>query len=255
MSSAEDIAANVAAWTKKNAEYTDGAASRAWANEEITWGQFGVPESELLVLGEVSGLDMVELGCGTAFLSAQLAKAGARPVGVDPTPAQLASARRCMSETGIEFPLVEAPGESVPLPDESFDLALSEHGAATWADPRRWIPEAFRLLRPGGRLAFLHSTPLAYICFPEVGPISTQLHRSYFGLGRTVWDDGSDEVEYQLGHGEWVDVLHGAGFVVERLVELQAPPEARTHGYYADMSVEWARQWPGEEIWVARKPA
>src|SRR5213596_3043283 len=115
----DSVAANVAKWTKQNAAYTD-----------------------------VRGLDVVELGCGTAYLSAWLAKRGARPVGVDPTPAQLATARRMMDETGILFPLVEAPAEAVPLPDASFDLAISEYGASLWADPARWLPEAARLPRP-----------------------------------------------------------------------------------------------------------
>jgi SAM-dependent methyltransferase len=254
MSSPEDLAANVAAWTRKNAEYLDGAAERAWARTEISWGAYGVPESELRVLGDVAGLDVVELGCGTAYFAARLARSGARVVGVDPTPAQLATARRLMAATGIEFPLVEAPGESVPRPDASFDLALSEHGAATWADPHRWIPEAARLLRPGGRLVFLHGTPLAYLCFPETGEITTELHRSYFELGgRIVWEDGAGGVEHQLTHGGWIDVLRHAGFEIERLVELQAPPGAKTHEYYADLTADWAQQWPGEEIWVARK--
>jgi SAM-dependent methyltransferase len=254
LSSDRDVAANVVAWTRRNAEHTDGAAARAWARGEITWGMAGVPESELGVLGDVAELDVVELGCGTAYFSAWLAKRGARVVGVDPTPAQLDTARRLMREIGPEFQLVEAPGEAVPLPDASFDLALSEHGAATWADPHRWIPEAARLLRSGGRLVFLHGTPLAHVCYPEVGPVSTQLHRPYFGLGRTVWDDGSDGVEYQLTHGDWIAVLRDAGFEIERLVELQAAADAEAHAYYVDLTPVWAHRWPGEEIWVARKP-
>lgn len=250
-----DVEANVVAWTRRNAEFTDEAATQSWAHDEIVWGLWGVPESELNVLGDVAGVDVVDLGCGTGYFSAWLAKRGARPVGFDPTPAQLETARRLMRETGLEFPLVEAPGEAVPLPDASFDLALSEHGAAVWADPRRWIPEAERLLRPGGRLVFLHGTPLAFICYPEVGPVTTELHRPYFGLGRTVWDDGSDGVEYQLTHGDWIAVLRESGLEIERLVELQAPPDARAHEYYDDMTADWARQWPSEEIWVARKPA
>jgi SAM-dependent methyltransferase len=250
-----DVEANVAAWTRRNAEYTDGAATTAWAREEITWGMVGVPESKLNILGDVAGLDVVELGCGTAYFSAWLAKHGARPVGVDPTPAQLETARRLMAQTGIEFPLVEAPGENVPLPDASFDLVHSEHGAATWADPYKWIPEAARLLRPGGRLVFLHGTPLAHMCYPEVGAVSTGLHRPYFELGRTVWDDGSDGVEYQLTHADWIAVLRASSFEIERLVELQAPPDRKAHAYYVDMTPEWARQWPGEEIWVVRRPA
>src|SRR6476659_7014869 len=102
---------------------------------------------------------------------------GARPVGVDPTPAQLATARRMQSETGIEFPLVEAAAESVPLPDASFDIALSEYGASLWAVPERWLAEASRLLRPGGRLIFLTNSTLAIICSPDAGPVEERLMR------------------------------------------------------------------------------
>ena len=253
MSSAESVAANIAAWTRRNAEYTDPSAARAWAPAEFRWGKAGVPEAELDVLGDVSGLDIVELGCGTAFVAARLARLGARVVGVDPTPAQLETARRMQRETGLEFPLVEAPGEAVPLPDASFDIAISEHGAAAWADPQQWLPEAYRLLRRGGKLAFLHTSPLAYCCFPDVGQITEQLQRPYFDVHRVIWP-GDDGVEFQLGHGDWIALLRDTGFVVERLIELQATESAVTHEYYNDVPVEWARQWPEEEIWVARKP-
>jgi len=69
---------------------------------------------------------------------------------------QLRFARQCQTEFELRFPLVLGIGEQVPLRDESFDLVISEYGAATWADPHRWIPEAARLLRPGGELVFLH---------------------------------------------------------------------------------------------------
>jgi len=252
--SSSDLERNIAVWTKANADHTDAASARAWASDEIHWGMFRVSEAEVGVLGDVSGLDVVELGCGTAYVSAWLAKRGARVVGVDPTPAQLDTARRLMRETGIEFPLVEAPGESVPLPDASFDLALSEHGAAAWADPYRWIPEAARLLRPGGRLVFLHTSPLAWVCFPDAGEITTELQRPYFGLYRSEWA-GDEGVDFQLTHGDWIAVLRKAGFEIERLLELQAPADAQRHPYYSDVPPEWARQWPNEEIWVARKRA
>jgi SAM-dependent methyltransferase len=124
-----------------------------------------------------------------------------------------------MAETGIDFPLVEAFGEDVPLPDGSFDLAVSEHGAATWADPYRWIPEAARMLRRGGRLVFMHSSPLAMVCSPDEGEIGRTLERPYLGMHRFEWPDGS--VEFQLSHGGWIDVLHENGFEIERLVEVQ----------------------------------
>lgn len=254
MSEPDYVALNRERWTESNAEYTDADAMRSWAKEEITWGVFGVPEAEVGVLGNVDGLDVVELGCGTAYFSAWLAKRGAHAVGVDVTPAQLATASRCMVETGIEFPLVEASAEDVPLPDAGFDLALSEHGASTWCDPHRWIPEAARLLRPGGRLVFLHTTPFAFSHFPDVGDPSKLLQRPYFGMHAFQWTP-EDGIEFQLTYGAWIDVLRGAGFEIERLVELQAPEGASRHEYYTDWDPDWSRSWPSEEIWVARKPA
>jgi SAM-dependent methyltransferase len=249
---ADSVAANVAQWTKQNAEFTDPSASRAWAAEDITWGVFGVPESGVGCLGDVAGLDVVELGCGTAYFSAWLAKRGARPVGVDPTPAQLATARRMQAETGIEFPLVEAAGESVPLPDASFDLALSEYGASLWADPEKWVREAARLLRPAGRLVFLTNSILAYLCVPDVGSTTEQLQRPLFGMGRIQWP-GETGIEYHLPHGRWIELLRDSGFAIEALHELRPHDDAVDPAYYDFVTVEWARKWPAEEIWVARK--
>jgi SAM-dependent methyltransferase len=249
----DSIAGNVAEWTKANAQYTDATAERSWAPQEITWGVFGVGEMALgSPLGDVAGLDVVELGCGTAYFSAQLAMRGARPVGVDPTPAQLATARRMQALTGPVFPLVEAPAERVPLPDASFDLAFSEYGASLWADPALWIPEAARLLRPGGRLVFLTNSLIAYLCFPDVGQVQETLQRPQFGMYRIQWPD-SPGTEYHLSHGGWVGVLRANGFEVEDLIEIQAPPDAVTHAHYNAVPAEWARRWPAEEIWVARK--
>jgi SAM-dependent methyltransferase len=241
---------NVANWTRANTEYTDASAARAWAQEEITWGVFETPESELNVLGDVNDLDVVELGCGTAFFSAWLARRGARVVGVDPTPAQLETARRMQSETGTEFPLIEAIGEDVPLADSSFDLVLSEYGASLWADPYRWIPEAARLLRPRGRLIFLRNSTVSVLCMTMEG-VGEQLVRPQFGLYRVEWPD-THEVEFQLGHGDWIDLLRANGFEIERLVELFASLDSETHSYYKYVTGDWARKWPAEELWVAR---
>jgi ubiquinone/menaquinone biosynthesis C-methylase UbiE len=248
----DDAKRNREDWTKANAEYTDARASAAWAEEEITWGVFNVREDDLGGLGDVDGLDVVELGCGTAYVSAWLAKRGARPVGVDVTPAQLATARRCQEETGIAFPLVEASAEDVPLPSESFDLALSEYGASIWCDPHKWIPEAHRLLRPGGRLWFLRNSTISLLCAPDEGKPTETLQRPQRGMGRLEWP-GEIGVEWQLPHMELFRVLRSTGFEVLDLIEVYAPDEAVDHAYYDAFSAEWSRKWPAEEIWVAKK--
>jgi len=249
----ESVAVNREVWTRSNAEYTDAQAARKWRQEELDWGVWGAREADVRALPDVDGLDVVELGCGTAYVSAWLARRGARPIGVDPTPAQLETARRCMRETGIEFPLVEAAAEDVPLPDASADLVVSEYGASIWADPTRWIPEAARLLRPGGLLVFLRGSTLGVLCTPDTGPVDTQLHRDYDGLGRMDWryDDGG--IEFHPPPGELIRLLRSSGFVIEDLIELRAPEGAQNHPYYDTFDVEWARRWPDEEIWKARK--
>jgi SAM-dependent methyltransferase len=243
---------NVEYWTKVNAEFTDADARRAWAEDAVSWGMWAVPDAELGILGDVSGLDAVELGCGTAFASARLARSGARVVGVDPTPAQLNTARRMQAEFGLDFPLIQAFAEDVPLPDASFDLAHSEYGASLFADPYRWIPEAHRLLRPGGRLVFMRPTPLLYLCAHDDG-LTEQLQRPLRGLNRVENPGGADE--FVLPHSELFRLLRTTGFDVEDLVELYAPDGAQRHEYYSYTSPDWAQKWPAEEIWAARKLA
>ncbi len=137
---------NREAWSVMAAEF-EVAGERNWATVEPSWGVWGVPESELRLLpDELDGKDAIELGCGTGYVSAWLARRGARVVGIDNSEAQLATARRLQKEHGIEFPLIHGNAETVPLPDESFDFAISEYGVCIWADPAKWV----RLLRRSG---------------------------------------------------------------------------------------------------------
>ena len=243
---------NIESWTRANAQYTDSRAEMAWAEDEITWGLWHVPESELHALPDVAGKEVVELGCGTAYFGAWLKKHGAaRVVGVDPTPAQLATARRCNEKFALELELIEAFGEDVPLPDDSFDLAVSEYGASIWADPTEWIREAARLLRPGGELVFLRNSTLVILCSPaDDDPATETLQRPQFGMHRFQWPDSG--VEYHLPHGEWIRLLRANGFEILDLIEIQAPADAETHEHYDLVSAEWGRKWPAEEIWRAR---
>jgi SAM-dependent methyltransferase len=87
------------------------------------------------------------------------------------------------AEFGLDFPLIQAFAEDVPLTDASFDLAHSEYGASLFADPYRWIPEAHRLLRPGGRLVFMRGTPLLFLCGHE-DRLTEQLQRPLRGMNR-----------------------------------------------------------------------
>jgi SAM-dependent methyltransferase len=249
---ADDAAANRALWTRVNAEYADEHAFRAWGTDDITWGIFNVPEARIGLLGDVSGLDVVELGCGTAYLSAWLARRGARPTGVDLTAAQLRTARRCQDRFGVRFPLVEADAGDTRLPGASFDLAVSECGASLWCDPGRWVPEAARLLRPGGRLVFHTTSVLAAMCTPGgSGYAGQELVQPQRDVARV---DAAGGVQFHPGHGQWITILRKAGFVVDALHELYAPAGAVTHQYYGIASAQWASHWPAEELWAAHLP-
>jgi SAM-dependent methyltransferase len=246
-----ELATNRALWTMVNSAFTDEDSSRAWAATAVTWGLFQVPECDVGVLGDVRGLDVIELGCGTAYFSAWLARRGARPVGVDVTRAQLDTAARCQQHYGLVFPLIEADAQHVPLRDASFDLAVSEYGASVWCDPERWIAEAARLLRPGGRLVFLTNSVLVTLCVPEKeGFARERLMRPQRGLNRVRWPDGG--TEFHPSHSDWIRILTRNGFVVEALHELYAPAGSKTHAYYDIATAEWATRWPVEDLWAAR---
>ena len=242
---------NRAVWDRWAPDWVE-SGERNWAREEPKWGVWGIPEDRLRMIEDVSGLDAIELGCSTAYVSAWLARRGAHPVAIDISAQQLATAHRLQVEHGLDFPLLLGSAEAVPQPDASFDLAISEYGVAIWADPYRWIPEAARLLRPGGRLVFLVNGYLQMLCEPdeENTPGTDRLLRDQFGSYRFEWS--SDEsVEFHLAHGEMIRLLRGSGFEVEDLVEIQAPAGATTRHAY--VSAEWARRWPSEEAWKARK--
>src|SRR5256712_237599 len=138
------------------------------------------------------------------YVSAWLARRGARPVGIDNSAVQLATARRFQDEFDLHFPLIQGDAEHTPFPDASFDFVVSEYGAAIWCDPYLWIPEAARLLRPGGQLAFLVNSALAILCASGAPrePTGEGLLRPHFGMHRFEWP-ADDPVRLHLPHGEW----------------------------------------------------
>ena len=248
----DHVAKNRAHWDELARQYVE-AGERAWAKAEPAWGIWQVPEAELHLLSEpLAGKDAIELGCGTAYVSAWLARRGARVVGIDNAAAQLATARRLQRQHGLEFRLLHGDAEAVPYPDASFDLAISEYGASLWAEPQRWVSEAARLLRPGGQLVFLTNSFLLTLCMAlQEGVAATErLLQPAVGMCRVEWPDTAG-VEFHLSHGDWIRLLRGAGFEIEDLIEPRPAPGATSR--YAFVTAEWARQWPSEEVWRARK--
>jgi SAM-dependent methyltransferase len=201
---------------------------------------------------DLAGRDALELGCGTAYVSAWMARRGARVVGIDNSPAQLETAARLQAEHGLAFPLLLGNAERIPYPDASFDFAISEYGAVLWADPEAWVPEAARLLRPGGRLHVMTNSVLMYLTAPddEHEPCADRLLRPQFGMGRMTWP-GETSVEFHPSHGDWIRLFTSNGFEILELLE--PPVRAGATTRYEFMTAAWAGQWPCEEIWKVRR--
>jgi SAM-dependent methyltransferase len=221
------------------------------ARHPLAWGVWSIPEDDLKILGDVAEKDVLELGCGAAQWSIALTKRGARCVGIDNSERQLEHARKNQRDAGVQFPLVHGSAERVPFSDDSFDIVFCDHGAMSFADPFRTVPEAARLLRSGGLFAFSAETPLHFICWDETAnSVGTSLRENYFEHRRA--DDKKSYVCFSLPYGEWIALFRSCGFVVESLVEVRPPPGATTT-YEGFVSFDWARSWPAEQIWRVRR--
>lgn len=250
---AEYLERNRAAW-ERWAPGQIAAGRRAWAADELRWGIWEVGESTLGLLdGFGHGDDAIELGCGTAAISAWIARRGIRPVGVDIARNQIRAAESLQQDFKVPFTLVHGNAEQVGYDHESFDLAVSEYGASTWCDPRRWLPEAHRLLRPEGRLVFFVNSPILLASTPgDDDPPGDRLVRDHFSSHRVEFTPGSG-IEFHLRNGQWIRLLRAAGFVVDDLIEVR--PDSTAKPRFGFVSTEWARRWPSEEIWIAHKVA
>jgi SAM-dependent methyltransferase len=229
--------ADAADYQRRNAEHIN--------RPEPAWGIWQIPESELQVLGDVAGKDVLEDG-GAAQWGIALARRGARVTGLDLSERQLEHARAA----GADFPLVCASAEALPFENASFDVVFADHGAFSFTDPFLSIPEAARVLRSGGLLAFSHSTPLDSLCWHEPSQSMTaELQRPYFDLHREEW---GDHITFNLPYSRWVQLYTANGLRVEDLIELR-PSEDATSTYRDEDDHAWARRFPMDQIWKLRK--
>jgi SAM-dependent methyltransferase len=238
-------------WDEQSLEYQSKHGPQLAASGGTAWGVWQLPESELQVLGDVREKDVLELGCGAAQWSIALHGAGARVTGLDNSSVQLEQARALMARAGADFPLVHCAAEATPFADGSFDVVFCDHGAMAFADPHRTVPEAARLLRPGGLLAFSMNTPILDVAWPlSADHPSERLVLDYWDLH--VLEGPGEPVGFQLPYGAWIALFRENGFVVEDLLELRPPADA-TSSYRDARDLAWARRWPMEHIWRARR--
>jgi SAM-dependent methyltransferase len=238
-------------WDARSAAYQAEHGSQLADSGDAAWGVWQVPEARLGVLGDVNGLDVLELGCGAAQWSIALQRLGARVTGLDLSARQLEHARVLMSSAGADFPLVHASAEATGLGGASFDVVFCDHGAMTFADPHRTVPEVARLLRPGGLLAFSMHTPIVDMAWAvgEDHP-GDRLELNYWELH--ALQEPGEPACFQLPYGTWISLFRAHDLVIEDLLELRPAADA-TSSYRDDQDRAWARRWPMEHIWRVRR--
>jgi len=246
------IGSNRAHWNRISGGYQAEHDTQIGAAPRL-WGMFSIPDAQLGALGDVTGRRVLELGCGAGQWSASLAADGATVVAYDLSEAQLAAAAERAGRQGTNhFSRVQGAAEQLPFRSATFDVVFCDHGGLSWAPPRIAVPEAARVLRAGGRLVFTVASPWLEVCYDDAtDAVTTQLRRDYFRLGAV--DEGDGAVSYQLGYGDWVRTLRGAGLIIDDLIEARPDP-GRASGYAVFEPPDWARRWPAEMVWIARKP-
>ena len=222
--------------------------------DKIHYGAGTPTENELQLLGDPTGKDLIDVGCGGAQNTIAFKRAGAaRALGVDQSAEQLAYSQRLADDEGIEIELLKAQVEDLaPVPDASFDIAFSAYCFQFVQDIRSTFRAVYRVLRPGGRFAFCLGHP-AYAMFGEEG---YDMSKPYFQRdAEFIWpfDDGHVSRMTVVHHTteDLFDALRLAGFQVERLLEPEFT-EREVGNWKRD--VDRAKSIPRTIIFAAHKP-
>jgi SAM-dependent methyltransferase len=253
----ETVVANRSWWDVAAAGYY-AEHGRFLGDDGFVWCPEGLDEERARLLGDVRGLDVLEVGCGGAQCSRWLAAHGARAVGLDLSAGMLARARELGRRPGAPRAagLVQADARRLPFADASFDLACSAYGAVPFvADPGRIMAEVARVLRPGGRWVFSVTHPVRWAFPDDPGEPGLTATRSYFDRTPYVEEDEAGRIVYAEHHrtlGDRIADVVGAGLVLEGLVEPEWPEGLEE--VWGGWSPLRGRHLPGTLIMDCRRP-
>lgn len=193
--------------------------------DDVHYAAFAHGERKLGLLGDVSGKDVLEVGCGGGQNAIALAKWGANAAGIDVSEAQIEFARQLARREGVEPSFHVGRMEDLSIfTTSSQDIVLSAYAIQYVGDLEKTFREVSRVLRNGGILVFSTNHPIT-----TQGSAGRRgwLVRDYFSSGGRVdrwsFSDGT-KAKFRIHHRtfqEYIDALVGAGFVVERIIEPQ----------------------------------
>jgi len=249
-----------------------GAAARSWwdahADEyladhgpslgaaDFVWGPEGLREEDAGLLGDLTGLRVLEVGAGAAQCSRWLAARGVDVVATDVSGGMLVAGGRLDAATGVRTQRVQADARALPFADASFDVVFTAFGVLPFVpDPLRVHREVARVLRPGGRWVFATTHPVRWAFPDDPGEAGLTATFSYFSRTpyvETAADGSVLYAEYHRTLGDLVADVTGAGLVIDGLVEPEWP-EGRDE-IYAGWGPVRGAVLPGTLIMATHKP-
>ncbi|WP_029089131.1 class I SAM-dependent methyltransferase [Brevibacterium album] len=254
----ESVRANRSYWDGSAEEYLAEHGSFLGASEFV-WCPEGVREDDIGLLGDITGRQVLDVGCGAGQCTRWLAEHGATATGVDLSSGMLEQASRLsrenpLREGSVPPTFLQADARSLPFPSGSFDIACSSYGALPFVkDADAVLAEAARVLRPGGLWVFSVTHPLRWM-FPDVpGESGLTVEYSYFDRTPYVELDASGEPAYAEHHrtmGDWIRLLVEAGFEITGLTEPEWPESNQLS--WGGWSPLRGQLMPGTAIFSAR---
>jgi SAM-dependent methyltransferase len=209
----------------------------------VQYGPLVPNESDLELLGNVAGLNILEVGCGGGQNCIVLARQGATVIGVDVSDAQIDFARRLAQAEDVVCQFHRGDVADLTfLPDASQDLLLAVYVFPYVADLQAALAECARVLRPAGRLILSQDHPIrACYWHAERQEESLLPARSYFDTRPLHWafaTTGASMTSYHRTLGQWFSLLRESGLEIEQIQEFPLPPG------YADEP--WADEYTAE---------
>lgn len=195
--------------------------------DDVHYGPYMPGEKDLNIIGEVTGLNCLELGCGGGQISIVLAKWGARVVGLDISENQLDFAQRLAKSANVNVTFIRQDMEDLSLfKDHSFDLVISVHAISYVGSVDNVFLETFRVLRTPGKFVLCILHPIQFVLWEALEENSLEKVYSYFSSTRDYWDWEDDEKQKiatfsqrYLRFEQLINGLIGKGFVLDRIIE------------------------------------